>query len=281
MRKLRTCTSSQLNTGVSKCPPDFGRMKGAILVEKGRKLPAELTADALEKLVHAPRPERVYGIYEFVEYAPNGGEVQTAANGYGPEEITGISARRDNFTLKRFCPELHAALTRCHNKEWDVYFFDEDNRLYGINDGTDLLAGFSMSNVYSDATPYATSSAKATMSVNFSHADAKESAIGFDYIQLDFNPLKCVLGLVLVQLKKTSQEGNEYKLYEYVGGYDITSELGMIVAEAGQAVISGASAVTYNAGVNTLTITPSDDGVPTLKSPEVLYQNDLKGIESV
>ena len=53
MRKIRSCTNAQLNTGISKCPPEFGKMKGAILVEPGTKLPEDLTGDKLEELCHA------------------------------------------------------------------------------------------------------------------------------------------------------------------------------------------------------------------------------------
>ena len=273
MRKLRKCTASQLNTGASKCPPEFGKMKGAILVEPGTKLPADLTADKLEELAHANRPERIYGIGTFVEFAPNGGEVQTAANGYGPEQITGLSARRDNFTLDNFYPELHAALTKTHNKDWDAYFYDEDNRLYGLNDGSELLAGFPMSNVYSDATPFPTSSEKSTMSVNFSYRDAKEAAIGFDYIELDFNPQRLVLGLTPVTLEKV--EGNEYKIVETIGSYDVTSIFGPLFVEASD-TIEGATAVTYNEAKETLTITA--EGEVSLKAPKVLYEKGIKGI---
>ena len=94
MRKLRTCDSAQLNTGVSKCPPDFENMKGAILVPPGTKLPADLTAEKLEQMVHADRPGRIFGIVRFTEYAKNGGEIQTAANGYDGEAPTGVSARQ-------------------------------------------------------------------------------------------------------------------------------------------------------------------------------------------
>lgn len=281
MRKLRKCVAAQLNTGVSKCPPDFGKMKGAILVERNTKLPADLTADALEKLAHANRPERIYGIVGFVEYAKNGGEVQTAANGYAGEEVTGVSARKDTYTLVKFYPELHAALTKCHNKEWDVYFFDENNVLYGINDGAGLLAGFTMASVYSDATPHPTSSAKATMTVTFSFADAKKAITDFDYTSLGFDPQKLVLGLTPVKLEKEAS-GNGYKLYEVIGGNDVTSIYGPLIVTSGNAVIAGAtSAVTYDEDADTLTIAASESTAVRLKSPAVLYDNDIKGIEQV
>lgn len=280
MRQLRKCTSSQLNTGVSKCPVDFGKMKGAILVEPGTKLPAKLTATELEKLAHANRPERIYGILTFVEYAKNGGEMQTAANGYGPEERTGLSARKDTFTMNKFYPELYSSLTKC-SKEWDVYFFNEDNMLFGVNDGTDILAGFSMADVYADATEFATSSAKPTMTVTFSHSNPKDAAENFDFIQLDFDPRKLTLGLTAVKLEK-ADDANKYKLFEAIGGNDITSSYGAVLANVGSAVLNGAtSAVSYDEASDTLTISATSGGTISLKSPSVLYDNDIKGIEQV
>ncbi len=276
MRKLRKCVSTQFATGVSNCPPDFGKMKGAILVEPGSKLPADLTADSLEELVHAASGERVYGIVTFVEYSKDGGEIQTSAEGYGPEQVTGVSARKDTFTLNKFYPELHSALTQSANKEWDTYFFDEDNVLYGITDGTDVLAGYPMASVYGDSTPFPTSSTQSQMTVTFAHADAKAAIIGFDYTQLDFNPQKVTLGLTQVELGK--QDDGTYKLYEIVGGNDITSIYGPLIAAAGTTVLNGSpSAVEYNSDDDVLSITADDE--VSLKSPALLYQNDIKGIE--
>lgn len=282
MRKLRTCDTAQFNTGVSKCPPDFGKMLGAIVVEEGGKLPPGLTAEKLEQLVHASGNERIYGIVKFTEYALNGGEPQSSANGYGPEEFTGFSARKDTYNLNRFYPELHSALTRAAHLPRGVYFFDENNMLYGLNDGTETLAPYPVSGIFSKATPHPTSSAKASMDVTFCHADAKAAAINFDYVQLDFNPLKLTLGLIGVKLEKVGSTGNSYKLYEAVGGFDVTPIYGPLIATAGDAVISGAtSASTYDDTTQTLTIASSSGADIRLKNASVLYENDIKGIEQV
>lgn len=282
MRKLRTCDSAQLNTGVSKCPPNFENMKGAILVPPGTKLPADLTADKLEQMVHADRPDRIFGIIRFTEYAKNGGDWQTAANGYDGEAPTGVSARKDTFTLNKFYPELMAALAKTSDQQWDVYFFDDNNVLYGLKDGTDTLAGYPMTAVYGDSTPFNTSSAKATSNVTFAHENAKRAITDFDFVQLDFNPQKCVLGLTNVRLEKASTSGNSYKLFEDVGGYDVTGIYGPLIAAAGNTVVSGAtSALTYDDTTQTLTIATSTGADIRLKSPSVLFENDIKGIEQV
>lgn len=282
MKKLRKCESTDFYTGVSKCPPDFGYMKGAILVEPGTKLPATLSADSLEELVHEDRPSRVYGIVTFCEFSKEGGDVETSAIGYGPEQPNGVSARKDTWTLDKFHADLLRSFTKSMNKKWDAYFFDEDNILYGLDDGTDVLAGYPMSSVYANATPHKTSSEKATMTVTFCHKNAKDAFERFDYIQLDFDPQTIVLGLTPVKLAKMDT-GSGYKLYEVTGGNDLTSEYGPIIATAGKDVILGTSvtAVTYNDASDTLTIsTTGTDGV-RLATPKVLYEQGIKGIVCV
>lgn len=282
MRKLRKCETSQLYTGTSKCPPNFGKMRAAILVKPGTKLPADLDGDKLEEMAHADRPDRAYGIVGLCEYAKNGGEVQTSAQGYGPEQVTGVSARKDTFDTDRFYPELDSSLMAAANSEWDVYFIDDEGYLHGINDGTDVLAGYPMSSVYGEATPFATSSAKAQMQIVFCHQDAKLSKINYDYVKLDFNYKKFVLGLLAVKLEKADSTGDKYKLFEAVGGNDITAVYGPLIATAGTDAIVGAStAVSYNSADETITIAASAGVTPRLAPAKTLYEKGIKGIEQV
>lgn len=282
MRTPRTCDSAQLYTGTSKCPPNFGKMRAVILVPPGTKLPADLTAEKLEKLIHAEHSSRAYGIAGLCEYAKNGGEVQTAATGWGPEQVTGVSARKDAFDLEKYYPELDASLMQTANSQWDAYFIDEDNFLHGIDDGTDTLAGYPMSSVYGESSPIATSSARPTMQIVLCHKDAKLSKVRFNYIKLGFelNTNKMVLGLVAVSLVKAGEAGNKYRLLEVKGGFDVTSIYGPLIAEAGTGVINGsATAVTYDEADDTLVIASDEGVVPSLKPANVLYENGIKGIE--
>jgi hypothetical protein len=252
-------------------------MKGAILVHHGYKLPAELTGDALEKLAHAARPERVYGIVTFVEYAKDGGEAQTSATGYGGTGVTGWSTRTDTYTMDAYYPELDASLAKTVNQKFDAYFFDEDNNIYGINDDTDVLAGFPMSCVYATSTQHPTSSEKATMTVSFCFEDAKQAVTKYDYQPLGFDPRKYTLGLVLVTLGKTDASGSKYKLYEALGGADITSTYGALIADNANLISGNATAVSYDEESDTLSITGSTS--PSLKAPSVLYEAGVIGIE--
>ena len=279
MRKIRNCASAQMATGVSKCQFDFGKLKGAIIVERGKKLPADLTAEKLEEACHADRPDRVYPIFTFVEYAKNGGEPQVGATGYGPQGVTGVNARTDALTMDKFYEALNASLLKTMNTPYDVYFWDDKKMLYGCNDGTDVLAGIPMSTIYPTVTDHPTSSAKSTMVVNFCHEDAQASMENYDYIQLNFDPKNFAVGLVAVEL--VAVDGSKYKLIESIGGYDRTAEFGSLIASGATTVLGNVTSATYNAEDDTLSIVTKDSGVPYLKAPSALYEAGIKGIEQV
>ena len=231
-------------------------------------------------MAHADEHERIYGIKGFCEYAPEGGEAQTGAVGYGGLQVTGYSDRADTFTLDKNYPELHASLTKCSGMAWGAYFFDEKNYLYGLKDDTDVLAPFPMSTIHSNATPYSTSSAKSTMTVKFCHEDARAAIERADYVKLDFNPQRATLGLTAVKLVKTGDTGNDFKLLESIGGYDLTPTFGALIADSATA-IAGATAATYDAEKKTLTLTVSGSAVPKLKAPKTLLEAGIEGIEEV
>lgn len=280
MRNLRKCNTGHLNTGISKCPVDFARMKGAIIVPYGNKLPANLSVETLTKQAHADEAERIYGIIGFCEYAQEGGEAQTSAVGYGGLQVTGYSDRIDTYTLDKNYPELHASLTKCAGNKFGAYYFDEKNMLYGINDGTDDLAPFPMNTIHSNATPYSTSGSKSTMTVKFCHEDSRAAIENADYAQLDFNPQRATLGLTGVKLVKVGESGNDYKLIEAVGGFDLTSIFGPLMGDNSN-VINGATAVAYDANKDVLTLTASGSATPSLKSPKLLLEAGISGIEQV
>lgn len=280
MRNLRKCNNGHLNTGISKCPVDFARMKGAIIVPYGSKLPADLSVEALTKQAHADEAERIYGIVGFCEFAQEGGEAQTGAVGYGGLQVTGYSDRADTYTLDKNYPELHASLTKCAGNKFGAYYFDEKNMLYGLNDGTDELAPFPMNTIHSNATPYSTSGSKSTMTVKFCHEDSRAAIENADYIQLDFNPMRATLGLTGVKLIKVGDTGNDYKLIEAVGGYDLTSTFGPLMADNTN-VISGATAVAYDTDKDVLTLTVTGSATPALKAPKLLLEAGISGIEQV
>lgn len=284
MKQFRTCNSAQLNTGASKCVPSFENIRGAILVPPGTALPVDLTADKFEELQHAELATRIYALMRFTNYAKEGGEVQTAANGYDGESPTGYSARKDTFTLDHYDAAIAASLSKGYSKNWDVYFFDEQNTIHGIEvDG--VLYGFPMNSIFPQETQFRTDAAKPEMTVTFLHSDAKSAVENYNYRELNFKIYgnrNLTIGLTPVELVKVGKEGTDYKLLEKVGKFDVTPVYGELIADAGNTVLNGAtSAASYNSETGTLTIATSAGVVPTLKSPKVLFENDIKGIEQV
>lgn len=279
MRKIRTCKSSLLNTGGSACKIDWAKVKGAIMVEHGTKLPADITGEKLVELCHADRPDRIYPIFPLFEYAKNGGEPQVNPVGYGANQFNGLNAQTDTFTLNRYDEVLNVKLLQCASKQWDVYYWDGNNTLIGYNDGTDVLAGIPMSTVYPTVTQYPTSGAKSTMTVSFSHEDAEDSQVNFDYQQLDFNPKNFLKGLVEVLFMPSDKGANDYKLIEKIGGYDRTEEFGQLIADKAAEVLNDVTSATYANGV--ISIVPKEPGTPSLKAPSVLFENNISGIEQV
>ena len=275
---LRSCGNANMNTGSSACKVDWGHVKGAILVEHGQKLPENLTPESLAQLCHADRPQRIYPIAPFIEYAKNGGEAQVAANGYGPAQYNGMSPQTDTFTMPRYDEMIGTGLTRTASKEWDVYFWDSNNALIGYNDGTGILAGFPMSSVYPTATPFSTSSAKSALAVNFCHRDSEDMQKNFDYVMLDFNPINFAKGLTECQLVEISS--GKYKIVEKMGGYDRTPEFGTVFASAVTEICTGPSAASYDATKAEITFTGGEGGI-TVKAPSVLFTSDIKWIEIV
>lgn len=281
MRDLRTCGKKLFNSGYSACQIDFEKLRGALLVEHGKKLPKELTVSVLEELCHASRPDRIYPIMTFVEYAKNGGEPQTGNVGYGGTTVTGVSPRTDTLTLNKCYDHLNARLLKVMSVAFDVYFWDHNCVLYGLNDGTDILAGIPMSAVYPTIIPHPTGSAKASLTVSFCYDDPQDAMENFDYKKLDYNPKSVVIGLEEVKLEKLTTGDTKFKLFERIGGYDRTAEFGQLIADKAAEVMNNVTSATYSEEDDVITIVPKDAGTPSLKAPSILFTNGIKGIEQV
>lgn len=277
MRPTRNCFQADFNSGKSGCPIDYGKIKGAIIVPAGEKLPAGFDGDDLREACHADVPNRIYPVITFVEYAKNGGEPQVSAIGYGPNKVTGINAQTDTFTLDEVDYGLNAELLKSKNMKRDVYYFDENGVVYGVNDGTDVLAGIPMACIYPTIVPHPTSSAKESLTVSFCHVDAEKSQQNYDYITTGIHLEDSLIGLVPVELVKDGD--NKYHIVEKIGGYDRTAEFGATIAANASAVIDGISAATYADGVLTLTVTQG--ATPSLKAPSALYAKGIEGIVGV
>ena len=217
------------NTGSSVCVLDPGKIKAIILTIHGHKIPTEKTAEAFEKACHADRPGRIFPIKTIVEYAPSGGEAQTSATGYGPTKVTSYSAKNDVWTLQDYDASLKANIMAAKNVAFDAYFVDENNVVYGVNDGTEDLAGIPLSGVYPGGQDWDSSGTEANLTIATMFKDYEKYVKNADVRAYDFDVVDALKGLVYVDLVST--ESNKYKLIEHFGKLDITEYYGELLAK--------------------------------------------------
>ena len=241
MSRIRTCAGNNFFTGKSVCEIDYDKIKSLILM--------------------------------------NGGEAQTSQVGYGPTYYNGMSARNDALTLDKFRHYLRAEILKNVEETFDMYLIDKANNLYGLNDGTDTLAGIPVT-IYPSGNDHPGASDKESLVVNVVYEDVEEYMINLDVVPLDYRANTAVYGLMPVTLEKQGTEGNNYKVIEFYGKGDATAKYGALIAEEVSNVITGATAATYDSTNNYITFTLSS-GVtaPTLKKASVLETNGIYGIE--
>ena len=278
MSRIRSCASNSFFTGKSVCEIDYDKIKYLLLTKHGVKLQYD-TLDNLRAMCHADLPNRAYGFPQIVNWEPNGGEVQTSQVGYGPNVYNGVSARTDAFTVDKFRHYLRAEILKNVDEEFDMYLIDSKNNLYGLNDGTDELAGIPVT-IYPSGNDHPGASDKASLAVNVSYVDVEEDMMKLDVVPLDYAARSAVYGLMPVTLEKVGSTGNNYKLVEYYGKGDATAKFGELISDNVASVLNGATAATYDATNNYITVTlASDSTAPTLKAASVLEANGIYGIE--
>lgn len=269
--------ASRFNTGNSKCVLDPGKIKAIILVMHGYKLPKELTAESIEAACHADRPARIFPMKPIVEYAPSGGEAQTSAVGYGPSKVTSYSAKNDVWTLQDYDANLKANLMAAKGIAFDAYFVDENNVVFGENDGTDILAGIPLSGVYPGGQDWDSSGTEANLTITTMFKDYEKYVKNADIRVCNFDIVEALKGLVYVDFMSVSEK--KYKLVEHFGKLDITPYYKDVLTGANASkVINGVTSLEYSDGV--FTVEPaSGGGTISLKAPSVLQANGVIGIE--
>lgn len=276
MSRIRTCASKKLFTGKSVCDIDYDKIKAVILLQRGQKLTYTSLA-SIRTQCHADMPTRAYGLVTVINWETSGGEVQTSQVGYGPNSYNGVSARTDTFTLDKFRHYLRAILLKFADEEFDMYLIDCKNNLYGLDDGTDTLAGIPVTE-YPSGNDHPGASDKESLAVNVVYADTEAYMIKLDVVPLEFDAVSAVYGLMPVDLVETATAG-KYKIVEHYGKGDATAKYGALLAENASTVFNAVSAATYDSVNEVLSITATASGTPSLKAASVLCTNGIYGIE--
>jgi len=277
MSRIRSCKAdASFNTGVSACEINYDKIKAMVLVKHGTKL-NYATLEDLRSACHADLPNRAYGFPPIINWEPNGGEAQFSQTGYGPNAYNGMSPRTDALTLDSFRHYLRSQILANANTVYDMYLIDLQSQLYGLNDGTDTLAGIPVT-IYPSGNDHPGASDKASLVVNVAYQDVEYYMLHLDVEPLDYDALLGIFGLMPVTLQKVGTSGNNYKVVEAFGFGDATSKYGSLIAENASNVLDGATAATYDSVNNTLSITASQGATPSLKAASVLAANGIYGI---
>lgn len=277
MSRIRSCKAdASFNTGVSACEINYDKIKAMVLVKHGTKL-NYATLEDLRSACHADLPNRAYGFPAIINWEPSGGEAQFSQIGYGPNAYNGMSARTDAFTLDAFRHYLRSQILANANTVYDMYLIDLQSQLYGLNDGTDTLAGIPVT-IYPSGNDHPGANDKASLVVNVAYQDVEYYMLHLEVEPLDYDALLGVFGLMPVTLQKVGTSGNNYKVVEAFGFGDATSKYGSLIAENASNVLDGATAATYDSVNNTLSITASQGATPSLKAASVLAANGIYGI---
>lgn len=269
---LRTCAGGVFNSGVSTCPFDPGHIKALILVEHGQKLPATIDASALQVACHADRPARIYPLKEVVEFAPEGGEVQTSENGYGGSKITGYSAYSPTFTMADADLNLRQQIVKAKAAVFDAYFVDDNNVIYGQKASDGSFAGVPLNGIGAGGQLFDSSGDSAQLTAQLFVRDYENWMRNIMVQQLDFDVVSALQGLVFVHFESVT---GGYKLVSDADNLDLTSYYGQLLATNAATAMPNASAVSYNVTTNVLTIT----GTAELAAPSVLQGVGILGIE--
>lgn len=277
MSRIRTCKSGSFFSGQSNCEINYDKVKALLLVKHGTKL-SYATLEDLRTACHADLPNRAYGFPPIINWEPSGGEAQFSQTGYGPNAYSGMSPRTDALTLDSFRHYLRAQILANANEVFDMYLIDLQNNLYGLNDGTDTLAGIPVT-IYPSGNDHPGATDKASLVVNVAYQDVEYYMLHLDVEPLEYDALSGVFGLMPVTLEKIGSTGNNYKVVEFEGKGDATAKYGALIAENATDVLDGVTAATYDAANNVLQLTVSTGSTPALKKASVLCTNGIYGIE--
>lgn len=278
IKLFRDCGSEIFNTGSSRCPfiPDY--VKAIILTPGDMEIDVSTFDTKLGEMAHANRPKRIYPISTVAEYAASGGEAQMSKVGYGPSQITSYSELIETYTMETYDEGLKVNLMKLKNESVRAIFIDKNNVVYGEKGSADgKIKGYAIGSTYPGGSRFKTSGENASLTVNLVYKDVEKSWANSISFSCDTDLLDIARGLVWVDVKKIGSSGNIYKVVERFGGFDLTEMYGALLGDI--TAWNGVTAATYNAVDGTLSITPSNGSVPTLKAPSALYEAGIKGIE--
>ncbi|MDR0680854.1 MAG: hypothetical protein LBG15_03225 [Dysgonamonadaceae bacterium] len=267
------------HTKTGDCAQFEGKPLGLIFTDQGASFPVDENAfkQAISEGIYALQRKRVVPLMKgIVAVAPNGGDISTSQEGFGPETPIGINAYREDYTITSGGICLYKQLAKMNGKTIRFFKVDQNNVAYGTySDGDDspvfrgYLATFYVTNRANSGDTGGAVLLSLFYSLNYEQERINTHAL----------PVATGLeGLSGVVLQKAA--ANTAKVILACSGEDITSVYGedlavasLFVSEAG----TNPTAVSYANGVLSFTAA----GSPKFKIADaaVLHAAGIDGIE--
>lgn len=214
MTKLNdpVCASIGSNTGIPTCSITPKNIVGAIFLPKGTALTAAEVATSaafitkLQTLVLNPVATRAYPIGPFVELSDKSEETLYTTTGYGVKQFVREGKIGYQFGIMAGGLHLQKALRAFnHTQAHDVLLVDQENVVYGCDDGAGGMKGFSIEEFYANPWKVTDGSNPTKFMIDFMFLDTKELNDDIVYLKLEQNFHSSIKGNIDVELVLVSQ----------------------------------------------------------------------------
>ena len=297
MTKLNdpVCASVGSNTGIPSCIITPKNIVGAVFLPKGTAIAAADVATsglfiaALQTLVLNPVSTRAYPIGPFIELNDKSEETLYTTTGYGVKQFVREGKIGYQFGIMAGGLHLQKALRAFnHTQAHDVLLVDQDDVVFGCDDGAGGMKGFSIEEFYANPWKVTDGSNPTKFMVDFMFQNTKELNEDIVFLKLDQNFHSSIKGNIDVELELVSQTstkavikvqtvGSKTNLY---GTY--SAELAdlncWVVTKAGASVTPSAiAAIDATEAIELTLTTPAGAHLFNLAAPSVLAANDVGG----
>ena len=222
---LANCANpdSVFNTGQPLCDLAKGKIKGAILLDKGVVFtPAERVSTAaflaaLKEKTTAARGGRVYPVFDINNFEDNTGDPTTGGIGNLSTATIVVSDAVPTFRFGYNGTEArHRRMALMNGASLDVMFVDDKFAVYGRKSGDDL-AGFSVLQAYVETSKYVVADAVNQYAFRLTLGDITQYRDQSAYVVTNSSLME-LQGLIDVQLTYLSNASNVFKIQPIADG---------------------------------------------------------------
>jgi hypothetical protein len=224
-------TNDNAHTRVGNCAIFEGTPSGLIFTGKDASFSIDQATfnTEIKAAVYAAGAQRVIPIMNgIVSASPNGGDLRTSQEGFGPEIPNGLNALRVDYIINEGGECLYKQLAKLNKRRLNVFRVDNSLKVFGTietKESVDKFRGYSVTVGVAPRISTGDQTGAIILSLFYS---AKYEAEAINSNAIDLN--ETIEGLSGLVLKKTA--AGKAKVVTACDGTDITAEYGSDLAEA-------------------------------------------------